>query len=363
MTEEVMIALGTRPETIKMAPVIRALQKYDQPFSLVHSGQHYDYNLSIQFIEELNLPRPDHNLRFRESLPAAQTGRIMMGLEKIVKKEKPRLMLIQGDTNTMLAAALTAFKQNVPVGHVEAGLRSNDWRMPEEHNRRMVDHASKYLFAPTLGAKENLESENIWGKIFVTGNTVIDAVAQHLPIAEKKSVVMTRINFREYILATAHRAENVDDPRVLRNFVEVFMEAPLPVVFPVHPRTAKRLRRYNLWKKLASSKTVQLLPPMGYFDFLILMKNCELMLTDSGGIQEEATAPPIKKFVLVLRLSTERPEAVEAGFAKVVGVDKNNILRALNDFVENPPNLQKRSPFGDGKAGEKITKIVMEELG
>lgn len=360
--KEVMIVLGTRPETIKMAPVIRALQKYEQPFLLVHSGQHYDYNLSIQFIDELNLPKPDYHLKFRENFPAAQTGRMMIGLEKIVKRERPKLVLIQGDTNTMLAAALTAFKQNVPVGHVEAGLRSYDWRMPEEHNRRMVDHASKYLFAPTLGAKENLERENVWGKIFLTGNTVIDAVAQHLPMAMKRSDVMARIKFKDYILATVHRAENVDDPKVLGDFVEVFTKAPLPVVFPVHPRTAKRLRQYNLWKKLVSSKNVQLLPPLGYFDFLVLMKNCKLILTDSGGLQEEATAPAIRKFVLVLRLSTERPEAIEAGFAKVVGVDKKAIFRALNSFVENVPNLPKNSPFGNGKAGERITRIIRREL-
>ena len=362
MTNEIMITVGTRPEIIKMAPVIRALKRHGQSFSLVHSGQHYDYNLSKQFIKELNLPKSNYSLKLSERSPAAQTGQMMIKLEKIMKREKPRCMLIQGDTNTMLAAALTAFKRDVPVGHVESGLRSYDQRMPEEHNRRMVDHASAYLFAPTSRAKENLERENVWGKIFVTGNTAIDAALQHLPIARKKSNVMTHIKFQKYVLATAHRAENVDDPKVLKNFVEVFMRAPLPVVFSVHPRTKKRLRQYNLWKKLASSKNVQLLSPLGYFDFLILMKNCELMLTDSGGLQEEATAPPIRKLVLVLRLSTERPEAVEAGFAKIVGVEKQKISKALISSIENPPKLRKNSPFGDGKAGEKIAKIAMGEL-
>lgn len=357
-----MITVGTRPETIKMAPIIRALKRRGQSFSLVHSGQHYDYNLSKQFIEELDLPTPNYSLKLSERLPAAQTGQMMIRLEKLVKHEKPRLVLIQGDTNTMLAAALTAFKQNVPVGHVEAGLRSYDQRMSEEHNRRMVDHASTYLFAPTLKAKENLKRENVLGKIFVTGNTAIGAVIQHLPIAKKRSNVMTHIKFQKYILVTAHRAENVDDSKVLKNFVETFVGAPLPVVFSVHPRTAKRLRQYNLWRRLASSKNVQLLPSLGYFDFLVLMKNCELILTDSGGLQEEATAPPIRKFVLVLRLSTERPEAVEMGFAKIVGVEKQNILKALVSSIENPPKLRKNSPFGNGKAGEKIARIVMEEL-
>lgn len=359
---ELMIVVGTRPEVIKMAPVIIALRKRGQQFTFVHSGQHYDYNLSKQFIQELNLPQPDYSLKLRERLPASQTGRIMIKLEKIVKQENPRLMLIQGDTNTMLAAALTAFKQNIPVGHVEAGLRSYDWRMPEEYNRRMVDHASTYLFAPTENAKLNLVKENIWGKIYVVGNTVIDAVLQYMPIAEKKSNIMDQVKFKEFILVTAHRAENVDDPEVLKNFVEAFVKAPMPMVFPAHPRTVKRLRQYNLWKKVTASRKIQILPPVGYFDFFLLMKNCKMILTDSGGLQEEATAPSIRKLVLVLRKSTERPEAVEAGFAKVVGVKSDGILRSLDGILRNPPKLPEDSPYGDGKAGERIVKIVLEEL-
>ena len=359
---DILIVVGTRPEVVKMAPVVRALQKQRQPFIFVHSGQHYDYNLSLQFIEELELPKPDYSLKVRERSPAAQTGRMMITVERVVKKEKPRLMLIEGDTNTMLAAALAGFKQNVPVGHVEAGLRSYDFRMPEEHNRRMVDHASAYLFAPTEKAKENIVRENVWGKIYVTGNTVIDAVLQHVPLAEKKSRITEQVRFREYALATAHRMENVDDLRVLKNFVEAFTESPIPVVFSVHPRTKKKLRQYKMWKKISSSENVQILPPLGYFDFLLLMKNCKLILTDSGGLQEEATAPPIRKPVLVLRLSTERPEAVEAGFANVVGTEKDSIIVAINEILDEKVKLPVESPFGDGNAGEKIARIVEEEL-
>lgn len=356
-----MIVVGTRPEVVKMAPVITALRKRRQQFTFVHSGQHYDYNLSQQFIKELNLPQPDRSLKLRERSPASQTGEMMIKLEKVVIQEKPKLMLIQGDTNTMLAAALTALKQNIPVGHVEAGLRSFDWRMPEEHNRRMVDHASTYLFAPTENAKENLVKESVWGKIHVTGNTVIDAILQYMPVAEEKSDVMDRIKFKEYILATVHRAENVDDPMVLKNFTETFLEASMPIVFPAHPRTEKRLRQHGLWKKLTASKNIQIMPPVGYFDFFLLMKNCRLILTDSGGLQEEATAPPIRKPVLVLRKSTERPEAAEAGFAKVVGVERQAILSNIKSLLENPPKLPENSPYGDGKAGEKIAKILSEE--
>jgi len=233
-------------------------------------------------------------------------------------------------------------------------------RMPEEHNRRLVDHVSSYLFAPTENAKKNLQRENVWGRIYVTGNTVIDACQQHLPVAQKKSQIMERVSFKEYLLVTVHRAENVDDPEVLRSFVDAFMEAPIPVVFPVHPRTVKKLRRTKLWRKL-SSKKVLVLPPVGYLDFLLLMKNCKLILTDSGGIQEEATAPSVRKPVLVLRLSTERQEAVEAGFAKVVGVRKEGILKAITDALKAEPPSH-ASPFGDGHAGQRIAEIVVKEL-
>jgi UDP-N-acetylglucosamine 2-epimerase (non-hydrolysing) len=278
--------------------------------------------------------------------------------EPAVKKVKPRNVLVEGDTNGTLACALAAAKLNVQVGHVEAGLRSFDLRMPEEHNRRLVDHLSTYLFAPTEVAKANLMKENVWGKIHVTGNTVIDAVMQHISMAEKKSRVMERIRFSSFALATAHRAENVDDPVVLRNFVEAFEEAPLPVVYSIHPRSRKRLRQQKMLRKLSTSKNVQLLQPLGYFDFLVLMRNCEMIVTDSGGIQEEATAPSIRKPVLVTRLSTERPEAVEEGFARVVGVKKKNILLGMKQTLEKKSSLPAKSPYGDGAASMKIVDVL-----
>jgi len=241
---------------------------------------------------------------------------------------------------------------------MEAGLRSFDLRMPEEHNRRLVDHVSTYLFTPTENARKNLEKENVWGKIFVTGNTVIDAVMQHLPLAEKKSKVLEKIGFDEFALATAHRTQNVDNPAVLRNFVEAFLEAPIPVVYPVHPRTQRRLRQHRMWKKLVASKNVQTLPPLGHFDFLLLMKECRIIITDSGGIQEEATAPPLRKPVLVARLYTERPEAVNAGFAKVIGVNKELVLASMSQTLKEEANLPAVSPFGDGNAGKCIVDIV-----
>ena len=358
-----MVVVGTRPEIIKMAPIIRILEKNSASFILVHCGQHYDYFMSQKFIHELGLPQPECSYKVKVSSPGVQTGRIMCFLEHTIKENEPEIVLVEGDTNSVLASAIASLKQKVPVGHVEAGLRSFDLRMPEEHNRRIVDHISSYLFAPTEVAYENLKSENVWGKVYITGNTVIDAVFEHLRLAEKNSQIMNEIRFEHFALVTAHRAENVDNPVVLKNLVEAYVEAPIPVVYPVHPRTKKRLIQNGLWKKLKKSRNVQVMPPLGYFDFLILMKNCQFIVTDSGGIQEEATAPPIRKHVIVTRTSTERPEAVKAGFAKVVGTEKSRILSAMRETLnEKESSLPYESPFGDGKAAEKIVNIIEKEV-
>ena len=356
-----MIVVGTRPEVVKMAPVVRAFHEKDLPFVFVHCGQHYDYNMSQQFIEELELPLPDFGFKVKAYSPGLQTARILTVVERVIRKTQPQIVLVEGDTNGVLASALAAVKLNIQIGHVEAGLRSFDLRMPEEHNRRLVDHVSKYLFAPTETARRNLEKESVWGNIYVTGNTVIDAVTQHLPLAEKKSHIMDEIRFKRFVLVTAHRAENVDDPNVLKNFVEAFAQAPIPVVYPIHPRSKKRLRQQKMWGKLSRAENVQLLQPLGYFDFLVLMKRCEMIITDSGGIQEEATAPVLRKPVLVIRLSTERPEAVEAGFARLVGVDKRGILAAMENVLNERRELPRTSPYGDGTAAEKIVEVLMRE--
>jgi UDP-N-acetylglucosamine 2-epimerase (non-hydrolysing) len=357
-----MVVVGTRPEIIKMAPVIRALKKSKIPFQFVHCGQHYDYNMSQQFIEDLELPPPEYSFEVRVSSPGEQTARIISHMDKLLKKTTPSAVLVEGDTNTVLAAALAANKRGIPVGHVEAGLRSFDLRMPEEHNRRLTDHISAFLFAPTVRSETNLRNENVWGRIYVTGNTVIDAVNQHLPIAERKSGILKKIRFKKFALATAHRAENVDDLEVLRNLMSVFAQSPIPVVYPMHPRTKKRLREQGMYAQIKCNRNIQILPPQGYLDFLILMRKSELIITDSGGIQEEATAPAIRKPVLVVRLSTERPEAVEAGFAEVVGTDKEKALKAIEKAIAKRRELPTESPFGDGTAAEKIAKIIREEI-
>jgi len=355
-----LIIAGTRPELIKIAPIAQALKRLRVRFRFLYTGQHYDHELSQTFISELGLPEPDYDLGVKAGRSATLTGEVVIRTAEAIRELDPDLTLVQGDTNTALAATIAAIKEKVPVGHVESGLRSYDWRMPEEHNRRMIDHVSSYLFAPTERALLNLFEEKAPGSKHVTGNTVIDATIHNMPRAESISRISQEIRFRKYVLATAHRAENVDDPFVLRAFVDVFQNLPLPVVFPVHPRTVNRLRSIGLLRSLASHRNVQLLPPAGYFDFLILMKRSSLILTDSGGVQEEATSPPIRKRVVVMRNSTERPEAVEWGFAKIAGTKKHDIIRCAVEMLEADAKLPSTSPFGDGSSGKVIGRLVAE---
>ena len=353
-----MIVLGTRPEIIKMASVIEACEKFKVDFFLVHTNQHFDENMSHIFMTELGIPKPEYSLHVGSGTHGAQTGKALILLEKVIMKEKPDVVLVEGDTNTVLAAGLAAVKLGVPIGHIEAGLRSFDLRMPEEHNRRLVDHMSTYLFAPTQHVCNNLKREHVWGDTYVTGNTVIDACLKYVPAAEQKSEIMEKIRFESFALATVHRAENVDNKSVLRNFVNVFTKSEIPIVFPAHPRTVLRLKQAKLYERIFGDNNIQVLPALGYFDFLVLMKNCEFILTDSGGIQEEATSPVIRKFVFVLRKSTDRPEAVDAGLAKVVGTDAERILYEVREHVSKGISMKGACPYGDGKAGENIIQLI-----
>lgn len=354
--EKVGIVLGTRPEIIKMSPVIRELERSNLEYEVIHTGQHYDEEVSGIFFEELEIERPDENLEVGSGSQAEQTGEAMIELERAFQRSDIGTVLVQGDTNTVLAGALAGIKMGLTVGHVEAGLRSYDYRMPEEYNRRLADHSSSLLFAPTEKNREILENEDVWGEIFVTGNTVIDACLENMKIAEREG----ELNFsvpEEFVLVTAHRAENVDDPKVLKNYYEVFKELELPVVYPIHPRAEKRFEDHGFLDEMERDEGIVLVPPQGYLEFLLLMKGCELILTDSGGIQEEATASNICKKVFVLRESTERPEAVEAGYCTLVGTEKEEILSAVENFDEEEWEPEE-SPYGDGKAGERIVNVL-----
>jgi UDP-N-acetylglucosamine 2-epimerase (non-hydrolysing) len=342
-----------------MVSVVDALRKLSVDHQIVYAAQHYDWAMAGQFFEELSFPRPDHYLRVGSGSQALQTSQALVGIEKVILEQSPAAVLVEGDTNTVLAAALASIKMHVPVYHVEAGLRSFDLRMPEEHNRRLVDHMSSLLFCPTSHSAENLRGERVWGSIFVTGNTVIDACLKFMSKAVNISKILDSVKFDSFALATFHRAENVDDSQTLSTLVKIMDKCPIPVVFPVHPRTMQRLKMCGVIRKLKRSRNVQLLPPAGYFDFLNLMTKCSFILTDSGGIQEEATAPNIRKFVFVFRKRTERPESIQFGFAKLVGTDDcDSILNAIRSHIRREVGLRKKSPYGDGQAGLRTAKLL-----
>ena len=354
------IILGTRPEIIKMSPVIRSCQKNDVPFFVHHTGQHYSYEMDRDFFEELGLPRPEYNLDVGSASHAVQTGRILAGIEEVLRKRAPDVVLVQGDTNTVLAGALAAAKcyvkgggrEPVDVGHVEAGLRSFDRSMPEVINRIMADHISRYLFAPTEKARSHLLNEGIpdaW--ISVTGNTIVDAVRQNLALSEKKTNVMRDLDLTpgNYCLVTLHRQENVDAKERLKGILEglarIHEATGLPLVFPVHPRTEKMIASFDL--KL---RGFRLIKPLGFLEFLQLESHARLALTDSGGVQEETCILDVP--CVTIRDSTERPETVDAGANIIAGVGTEDIVRAAELMLSRPRGW--KNPFGDGDAADRI---------
>jgi UDP-N-acetylglucosamine 2-epimerase (non-hydrolysing) len=358
----VSVVVGTRPEIIKMAPVYFALKKARLKPRLVHSGQHYDYEMSEVFFDELKLPKPEVFLGIGSGSPGQQTGDAIIRFEREFEDSRPDCVLVEGDTNTVLAGAIAAMKLKIKLGHVEAGLRSYDLRMPEELNRRLTDHASDYLFAPTTDSVRILRGENVWGRIFRTGNTVIDATVRYLPKALRQSSILKMVEWDEFGLATLHRAENVDDRATLKQMVRVLLDSPIPLVLPLHPRTDARLKEAGLKESVERSENVLLAPPVGYFDMLALMSSAKFIITDSGGIQEEATSPAIKKRVFVMRKSTERPEAVRAGYCKVVGVDSKRVLSEVRSFVRCPQVRFRPCPYGKGDAAERIAAMLKRDL-
>jgi len=358
---KVSLILGTRPEIIKMTPVIRELLRHEIDFFVLHTGQHYSYNLDKVFFEQFKLPEPKYNLRVGSGTHAEETGRMLIGIERVLVDEEPDIVLVEGDTNSVLAGALAAVKLGVHVGHVEAGLRSYDREMPEEINRVVTDHISDYLFAPTEKAKLNLLREGIdENKIYVTGNTIVDAVYQNLSLADR-STIFSRLGLDEddYFLLTLHRQENVDKAERLRSIFKgleaVMREFEIPIMYPAHPRTRRRLKEFNI----NVPRGVKLIEPVDYLSFLKLEYNANLILTDSGGVQEEACV--LRVPCVTLRDNTERPETVEVGANIIAGVEPENILRSVRIMLNRERNW--KNPFGDGKAGARIVNILINDLG
>ena len=352
------VIMGTRPEIIKLAPIIEKLSPKNS--SVIFTGQHYDYSMGLKFLEQLGLGKPDYSLKISKSNPSIQMGQIITKLTPILQELKPDSVIVQGDTNTVLASCITALKSGIPVSHVEAGLRSFDWRMPEEHNRIATDHLSEFLFAPTKHSQKNLIDEKVHGKSFVTGNTVLDSIKKFSRLSSTKSSLDVSIN--DYILMTLHRAENVDDKNSLSSIIKAIIDSKEDIIFPVHPRTIKRLKEFNIYQKIVNAKNILLLDSVGYFEMLELMKKSLFIITDSGGIQEEITSAQIRKKAIIVRKTTDRPESVESGFAELVGVSYNKILSSIKKFKKNPTIKTKKSPYGDGRASEKIINILQKKL-
>ena len=353
------IILGTRPEIIKMSPTIRECEKNGLDYFILHTGQHYSYNLDKIFFEELELPAPMYNLEVGSGSHAEETGKMLMGIEKVLQKEGVDIVLVEGDTNTVLAGVLAAAKLGMKVGHVEAGLRSYDRSMPEEINRIVADHISDYLFAPTEKAKKNLIREGIdVNKIFIAGNTIVDAVFQNLEIGKERSKILDELNLksREFLLVTAHRQENVDNKKrlgeILSGLELVYEEFGFIIIYPVHPRTKKRIKEFGL--KIPEG--VRLIEPAGYLDFLQLEANASLVLTDSGGVQEETCV--LRVPCVTLRDNTERSETLEVGSNFLAGTKPEKILDGVKLMVDKENNWE--NPFGDGEAGMRIIKILEE---
>lgn len=354
---KISVVLGTRPEIIKMSPIIRELKKTNSDYFILHTGQHYSYKLDKIFFEELELPLPKYNLDVGSGTHAEETGKMLIGIEKILRKEKVDIVLVEGDTNTVLAGALAANKLHIQVGHVEAGLRSKDRMMPEEINRILTDHLSDYLFVPTPIARNNLLGEGINKEnIFITGNTIVDAVYQNLEIAGRKTDIFNKLHLsaRKYILVTFHRQENVDDKNKLQNILKglklISHEFNLPILYPIHPRTMKRLKEF----KVEIPKEITIIEPIGFLNFLQLEANATLVATDSGGIQEETCI--LKVPCITLRENTERPETIDVGSNILVGTNPEKIFKGARIMLKRKPNWA--VPFGDGAAGKKIIQNI-----
>lgn len=353
------IILGTRPEIIKMSPLIRECEKRNLDYFILHTGQHYSFEMDKAFFDDLELPKPAYNLEIGSGSHAEQTGKIMVGIEKVILDEKPDVVLVQGDTNTVLAGSLAASKVNIKIAHVEAGLRSYDRNMPEEINRVVADHVSNILFAPTELSKQNLLKEGIEeSKIFVTGNTIVDAVFQNLEISNNKGNVLNNLKLKskEYFLLTCHRAENVDNreqmSKILKGISMIQKEYSMPVVFPVHPRTGKMIQEFGV-----SLEDITSIRPVSFLEFLQLEANARLVFTDSGGVQEETCI--LGTPCITLRDNTERPETLEVGSNILAGVESDRIMQSAVKMTNG--NKSWINPFGDGKAAEKIIDTLIIE--
>ncbi len=356
---KIISVVGARPQFIKLAVLSKTLRKKHREL-ILHTGQHYADELSKIFFQELKIPLPDFNLGIGSGNHGQQTGRMLQGIENILLKQNPDLVIVYGDTNSTLAGALATSKQNIPLAHVEAGLRSYKKSMPEEINRVVSDHLSDFLFCPTRTAVENLKKEGITKGVYLVGDVMYDSVLQNLKIARKTSSVIKDLALKpnEFFLVTIHRSENTDEPKNLKKIIDILVSIKGRVIFPAHPRVIKFIKIYNLLKRLKSKKDLALIDPVSYWDMLILQENARFILTDSGGVQKEAFF--LKTPCITLREETEWTETVKEGLNNVTGLN----LKKIRDILKKEPTIKntKTHPFGDGKASQKISRIVSKEI-
>lgn len=367
MKKTLHLVAGARPNFMKIAPIVRALQARSElfDFRIVHTGQHYDREMSDVFFEELGIPKPDFHLEAGGGSHAAQTAKIMVAFEAICERERPDCVLVVGDVNSTLACSIVAKKLHVPVAHVEAGLRSGDRRMPEEINRLVTDSISDWFFVTEPAGRENLLREGKKGDdVFFVGHVMVDNLLyerERLQAADRSGFESEALKKRlpRYGVVTLHRPSNVDDRAVLGGIVEALRDisAKLPLVFPVHPRTRGNLEKFGL----DLGPDVILTRPLSYMDFLNLWKDASLILTDSGGLQEETTALGIA--CLTLRENTERPVTVDEGTNTIVGVDPDRIRSAAAQMLAGHGKPGQRPQFWDGRAAERIVEVLVQRLG
>ncbi|MEM4204489.1 MAG: UDP-N-acetylglucosamine 2-epimerase (non-hydrolyzing) [Candidatus Methanomethylicaceae archaeon] len=357
---KLLSVVGARPQFIKVAPVLRAIQRHNETHPenpiqevLVHTGQHYDYEMSGVFFDDLGLKPPDYHLGVGSGTHGYQTGEMLKRIEEVLLAEKPDVVMVYGDTNSTLAGALAAAKLRIPVAHVEAGLRSFNKRMAEEINRVLTDHISDLLFCPTQTAVENLRREGITQGVYLVGDVMYDAALQYLALAEQKSRILEHLGLKpkDYALATVHRAENADDPQRLRAIfagLEAIAQTGLPVILPLHPRTRKQAESLGL-----SPNGVRVLEPVSYLDMLLLEKNARVILTDSGGVQKEAFFFRVP--CVTLREETEWVETVETGWNVLAGCDQERVCQAA---FEARSGAESAWQYGDGSAALRIISIL-----
>lgn len=357
---KIAIILGTRPEIIKLCSIIKYCEENKLDHLIIHTNQHYSANMDRIFFDELELPHPKYNLNVGSGSREYQLDKASNEIEKVLLKEKPDIVIVQGDTNTVLAGALAASKLKIKVAHVEAGLRSYDKRMPEEINRIMTDNVSDFLFAPTERQENILLNEKIdKHKIFVVGNTVVDAVFQNIELAEKKISMLNNLNLNKqhYFLVTLHRPSNVDQKSNLENLFNILekvsKEFNTEIVYPIHPRTRKMADSFNI----KPYQNIKLIEPLGFLEFLQLEKNAKLIITDSGGVQEEACI--LKTPCVTLRENTERPETVDVGANIVAGLKVENVIESIKKMLKAKKDWS--NPFGDGSSGKKIMEIILKK--